>query len=92
MTVRVTVSILNYYNYNYEGKEAEYWSIRIEDSNYDEVYGYVSKTSELGKKIYNLISDGKEHSVIVEIRSDRSADTTGNIVIITNLISESWLR
>ncbi len=90
--VKVEASLGNYYNYNYADKEAQYISVNLEDPIAGYVTGYVSRNSTLGKNLMNILSDGREHQIIVQIAADRSEDESGGMNVITKLVSESWLK
>lgn len=90
VTVRGNLKLTNLYFANYRGKENQYWSVKVRDGS-GTVWCYVGKSSTIGKKIHTLLSDGMEHKAIVEIQTDRSADTSGSEGIILNLVSDSWI-
>jgi hypothetical protein len=90
--VKVRAKLSDYYNYNYRDKEAQYISVSIVDNIGGYVHGYVSRNSTLGKNLMNILSDGMEHQIIIQITADRSDDTSGELNIITKLVSESWLK
>ena len=88
--VRVTARIENQNYYNYYGKESQYICFYLRDDT-PGVYGYVLRNSAAGKKMYELLSDGEAHEIIVQLTPDRSEDESGDTNVITKLISESWL-
>jgi len=90
--VRVVAKLDDYYNYNYVGKESQYLSVSLRDPISGNVAGYVLRNSTLGKAFASLLSDGREHNIIVKLAADRSQDSSGDINIITGLVSENWLR
>jgi len=90
--VRVVAKLDDYYNYNYVGKESQYLSVSLRDPISGNVAGYVLRNSTLGKALASLLSDGREHNIIVKLAADRSQDSSGDINIITGLVSENWLR
>lgn len=90
--VRVAAVLSNYYNYNYDEKRSQYLSIRLDDPVNGNVFAYVSRNSALGKTMATLLSDGKNHKVIVQITADRSEDKSGFTCILTKLVSDNWLK
>lgn len=89
---RVSATIGTYYNYNYRDAKNTHWNVNI-SNNGESISGcYISKSSVLGQKLYEILKDGKEHMLIVEIKIDSSVDDSGNIAIITNVIKEGWSK
>lgn len=89
--LKVTAQLGEAYSYNYRDKEAQYLCVEMRDLN-NFVYGYVLRSSALGKKLIELLADGNKHRIIVQITSDRSDDESGYTNTINKLISESWLE
>ena len=85
---RVQATLDHYYNYEFINAQHYWWNIYLENS----LYGYVKKDSESGRRMYELLKDGKSHNLIVKIRFLPNGDPTGNVVLIEDLISDSWLK
>lgn len=84
---RVKAEIGDYYNFNYRDAKNTHWNITINDNHYNVISGcYVSKSSEEGEKIYQILKDGKQHHLILEIKMDNS----GKNATITKVIKEGW--
>lgn len=91
--LRVKASIGSYYNYNYRDAKNSHWNVSIEDIDYNSIAGcYISKSSAEGKKLYEILKDGKSHALIIELKIDSSGDNSGNIAIITKLVKEGWSK
>lgn len=90
--VRVVAELSNFYNYNYNEKQSQYLSIALEDPVNGHVWAYVSRNSALGKTMLTLLADGKGHRIIVQIAADRSEDESGSLCILTQLVSDNWLK
>lgn len=87
---RVYASISNYYNYNYKNSQSNYWSVEI--SNDENIFGYVAKNSAEGKKIYEILKDGKIHQLILEVKIDATQDHSGDTAIITKFVKDGWSK
>lgn len=81
----------SYYNFNYRNAQNSFWSITIHDPDELHINGYISKSTNEGKKLYNILKDGyKLHPVILEIRIDTTDDKWGRTVLITKVIADGW--
>ena len=63
----------HYYNYEWRGCETTHWSIHIraysdDGEDCETFYAYVVKRSVLGKKIFDILKDGKTHWANVALR------------------------
>ena len=79
----------DYYNYSYRDLVDSYWSIDfgdIESRNSAETYGYVKKDTPDGKKIFDILQDGKPHNMILD--SKYKANDGSNTVEITKFVEE----
>lgn len=90
---RVTAKIGAYYNYKYSNAQNTQWSVLVDDGD-RRPYCYVDKNSTAGKKLYEIIKDGKEHDVILEIKTEieNSYGSTIGHFIITKVVSEGWVK
>ena len=89
---RVTAGIDTYYNFNYRDAQITHWSIRTSDINGDGISCYISKSSLEGKKIYEILKDGKNHDLILEIKIDATEDNSGGMGILSKFIKEGWSK
>jgi hypothetical protein len=53
---------------------------------------YISKSSAEGKKLYEILKDGKTHALILELKIDDTEDNSGNISIITRVVKDGWSK
>lgn len=91
--MRVNAKLGNYFNFNYIEAQSTHWNIDINDVAYNGIVGcYISKKSAEGKKLYDLLKDGKTHPIIVEVVIDSSQDNSGNTAVITKLVTEGWSK
>ncbi|MBU0613852.1 hypothetical protein KJ766_01030 [Patescibacteria group bacterium] len=87
-TFRVIASLGSLYLFNYDHAQKTHWNIRVSDNNKDGLNTcYVSRTSTEGKKIYEILNDGKRHNLIIEIKHDPASTDT---YVITKLIQQGW--
>ena len=54
-------------------------------------YGFVRKDSELGRKIFNLLSDGEEHSITLDVQFI-TKEGMAIYTVINDVVSEDWLE
>jgi len=90
---RVSATIGTYYNYNYRHAKNTHWNVSISDNDGNSISGcYISKSSAEGKRLYEILKDGKRHALILEIKIDATESDAGNIAIITKVIKEGWSK
>ena len=65
------------------------YSVRLTDAEDEEITGYVRKEFENGKKLFELLKDGKRHSVVLEIAYAKRSQNS-SVVTITDMLSKSW--
>jgi len=82
----------DYYNYDYIDEQANFWSVRLTDSTdgSNKLTGYISKTSDDGKKLYDILKDAKDHMITVELQID-DVEIDGNVCDITKFVSDNWV-
>jgi hypothetical protein len=71
-TLRAEIELKNSYVGTFDGQEAKYWSIGIwaQNEGWDGgewLTGYAEKSSPVGKRIIDLVKDGKEKKVIIKV-------------------------
>jgi len=90
---RVKATIGTFYNFNYIDAKNTHWNVSIEDNYKNFIIGcYISKSSIEGKKLYEILKDGKSHALILEIKIDATQDNSGNTAIITKFVQEGWTK
>ena len=63
----VTAKLDDYYNYCYDDCEDTHISVRLYEESEGSLSGYASRKSTVGKKMYSLLQDGKEHKIEVYV-------------------------
>lgn len=92
MIFRVTAKLDDYYNYEFRNAYSGYLSVSLSDDGPGfPLYGYAKRDSKHGKRIYEILKDGEEHNLIVQVRFLRGGDYDSNTVLLEDLISEDWL-
>ena len=90
---RVNATISNYYNYNYIDSQNTHWNVLIKDIERNTIIGcYISKSSAEGKKLYDILKDGKTHALILELKIDDTENKSGNTSIITRVAKVGWSK
>jgi len=89
---RLMAKLADYYNYQFMGAEKVAYSVRLtEKRGWRPIYGYIPKHTAGGKKLFEVLKDGKEHEVIVLTKY--SAETRDNSVVdIVEFIKEGWIE
>lgn len=69
------------------GCEKTHWSVSIkaylrDGSDYESLWGYVAKSSPIGKKVSSILSDGKEHKMILVVRYTKNAEDSDSVEIV----------
>jgi len=85
---RVTAEIDAYYNFSFIKAQDTHWSVRLVAD--ESVAGYVLKSSPVGKRLNEILMDGKQHQVILELSTDPEQGNSGGTAVITRIVSESW--
>ena len=82
---RVWAELTDYYNYQYSEARKTMYSVRLGA----DLYGYVKRDSDLGRRMFDLLKDGKAHAVVVEVVYGRNSRTP-SIADITDLPHRGW--
>jgi hypothetical protein len=94
---RLKAKLSSYYNYDFRSAQPTHVSVELSESDpYATVHGYARRDSDLGRHLTELLADGKEHDVTVEVErvgpyGGPIQGPTVGVVTITKLVSESWL-
>jgi hypothetical protein len=94
---RVSCELDNYHNFEYKDTQSTHYSTKAEADG-KRIFGYVARDSAIGKRIYALLQDGRAHRLVLEFRhvgplgeSMKDSRSQGEVVAITQLVSESWV-
>ena len=97
MTFRVRATLSDYYNWEFAGFDAKrnYWSVQLTPPDDDSglgLYGYIEKRTEDGSRLHDLLQDGEEHAVTLNIEFKPNSDPGGNVVYIAGFVTDGWVR
>jgi hypothetical protein len=90
---RLSGRLGDYYNWEFSGSAAEYYSIRLRESDrefsHDDITGYIAKRSKDGQFLFRLMSDGAEHQVSVELRYS-PVNQNPEVALISRVVGDGW--
>ncbi|MBM4028686.1 MAG: hypothetical protein FJ280_25305 [Planctomycetes bacterium] len=83
--MRVWGKLDDYYNYEFGTADKVAWSIRVSDYKGSALgHGYLKKDTDAGKQVFNILRDGKEHKMVVEINCLPRAEN-GSVFVISSV-------
>ena len=82
---RVTAKFTN--AYPWEG----YYTLYLSDNN-SGIYSFISKSSVEGKKLFEILKDGNEQPLFLQIKSDNSLVEDTTVGIITKVVAKGWSK
>jgi hypothetical protein len=95
---RVVCELTDYYNFAYVNARATHYAVKLlEENPYQQMHGYVLKSSPDGQRIYKLLQSGKPVNLMLElqlIRPDGNWITDndgGGICAINRLVRTAWV-
>jgi hypothetical protein len=68
-----------------------YYTLYLSDDN-SGIYGFISKTSVEGKKLFEILKDGNTLPLILQIKSDNSIIEDTTVGIITKVVAKGWAK
>ncbi len=68
-----------------------YYTLYLSDTN-SGIYGFISKSSVEGKKLFEILKDGSTLPLILQIKSDNSIVEDTTVGIITKVIAKGWAK
>jgi hypothetical protein len=77
-----------YISDRYWNAKTTHFSIQLSDRRGDSIHGYVERRSTLGRELYELLKDGKQHEITVAVQC---TGIEGSVAEIVSLISRNWL-
>jgi hypothetical protein len=90
-TFRVGVKLSDYYNFEFARAKESHLSVRVRDSNNDDLPGYIERTTGDGQKLFELTKDGREHRAMVELAfPEKTRSPSSDGVRIVRLVSTDW--
>ncbi len=92
LTLRVQAELDDYYNCQYSEAKKTHYSISFEANSGNRsasIHGYVTKGSDLGKKLFDIVKDGQKNKLTV---TDERTGKEASFVGIKQLVSETWVK
>jgi hypothetical protein len=90
---RGLMRLSDYYNYDYMDAQSEYYSIQINEPYSNEYfYAYIEKTSPEAEEIFKYLKDGQLKPMILSIFIPENFEPNGNVAVIKELVSKSWIE
>jgi hypothetical protein len=84
---RVEAKLSDFYSFEYADAKPTHISLSLYDGT-ELLTAYVSRDSELGKKVFSLLKDGNEHNVT--LRVSPGSNESNRYVELAGIVSESW--
>jgi hypothetical protein len=90
IVARVEAELSDYYNFEFgqNQNKSAFQSIRCKNTASVSIHGYVKKGTETHRKLMEILSDGNEHSLTLQLR--RVIDQS-SLLLIEELLSPTWL-
>ena len=87
---RVKAQLDDYYNYEFGEKQnrAAFQSVALKSDSYDSLHGFIKRDTEIHYELMEILSDGKEHRVTLQLRKviDQSS-----LLLIEEFLSPTWI-
>lgn len=88
---RFVCKLSDYYNYGYYGKQNKYYSVECAiPSEKTKVYCYIAKSSDDGKRLFELLKDGASQNLVLAVKYDYRSIDSDEILSIKKLVSSGW--
>lgn len=85
---RVKAELADYYNYDFLDQRHRFQSVSLEPASGPTLHGFVERHSTTYKDLMDIISDGNEHAITLEIRQ---VTKQTDMPLISKVLSSSWL-
>jgi hypothetical protein len=86
---RLIAELDDYYNYDFRDSKDTHYSILLYDYTGQKIHGYIEKRSASGKTLFDFLSDGKPHKVIVKLLYPDAA-RDASVTNITDIVAYKW--
>lgn len=85
---RVKAELGTYYNYEFAGRESQFLSVSLSAMSGSSLHGYVERGTSVYDELMQILSDGNEHKVTLEII--QAIDKT-EMPLIKRVLSSTWI-
>jgi hypothetical protein len=87
---RMRAKLSYYYNYEFSEAKQTHYSLSLEDKEFAHIDGaYVPRQSADGQKLFDVLKDGKEHTVVIELVY-RPNSQDSSVATVTRLLGFGW--
>lgn len=89
--LRVSASLGDYYNFEFRNSRDVAWCIDMSDGEGKSIgHGYIKKSTPEGEQLFQMLRDGKRHSIVVEIQYVPNGESA-RVFIISRLVNaDGW--
>jgi hypothetical protein len=86
-TFTLECEISDYYNWGYRDARPTHYSVRMISRRpggfFELLHGYAAKDSPLGRRLFEVLKDGKRHVLTVRVQyTDRSEGNSGTVAVV----------
>ena len=85
---RVKAELETYYNFDFAGQENRFQSVSLLTKDFESLHGYVERQSKVYAELMDVLSDGNEHAITLEIL--RATNQT-DMPLIKKVLSRTWI-
>lgn len=88
-TFRVAARLDTYFNFEYRNHESTHYSIAMRDRTGESIHGYIARSAPEATAIYELLKDGQEHAVTMELVYNQ-VSMEPSVVGISRMVASDW--
>lgn len=85
---RVKAELATYYNYDFKDQEHRFQSVSLRTEDGQSLHGYVERHAEVYGELMNILSDGNEHAITLQLLKVISQ---ADMPLIQNVLSRTWI-
>src|SRR5665647_446354 len=85
---RVKAELATYYNFDFAGQEHRFQSVSLRTEDGPSLHGYVERHSKVYAELMDILADGNEHAITLEIL--KVTDQT-DMPLIKKVLSRTWI-
>jgi hypothetical protein len=88
LLARVKAELHTYYNFEFANQQHRFQSVRLRAMSGPTLHGYVERDSKVYGELIEILSDGNEHAITLEIA--QATDQT-DMPLIKRVLSQTWI-
>jgi hypothetical protein len=85
---RVKAELSTYYNDDFFNKKHQFQSVSLKTNDYNSLHGYVERDTVVYSELMDILSDGNEHAITLEILNSTSRTDQP---LINKVLSNTWI-